>query len=262
VSERVETISAAIMAGGGAGDEVALAEDAPCKALVDLGGKPMIEWVATAVRGAALIGETVIVEGPGQELSASWFEPMIPVATAGGTGFIDSVQAAAQALPNAEKILLVTVDIPLVTAEGLDDFARSCIASQAELSYTIAAAEEVEREFPGRGKTVVRLREGRFTGGSVAGVTRRFIVEQAETIALTFDRRKSKLALVRMFGWGFVARLALGRLSVADLEKRGSEMLGCTLQAVRTKYPGLAFDVDHAEDLELARKLIRERGLA
>lgn len=261
MSERVETIAAAIMAGGGPGDEVALAEDAPCKALVDLGGKPMIEWVAAAVRDAALVGETVVVEGPGQELSASWFEPMARVVTAAGTGFIDSVQAAAQALPDAEKILLVTVDIPLMTPEGLGDFARSCIASQAELSYAIAAAEEVEREFPGRGKTVVHLREGRFTGGSVVGITRRFIVEQAETIARTFDRRKSKLALVRMFGWSFVARLLTGRLSVTDLEKRGSEMLGCALQAVRTNYPGLAFDVDHAEDLELARKLIRERGL-
>jgi len=259
VSEREASIPAAILAGGAGDDEVAAAAGATCKALVDVGGRPLIDRVARALQGARLVGEIVAVEGPGGELSAGWADPMVPVVRASGRGFLDTVMAAAEALPDAERILLATVDIPMVTPEALDAFAASCLAGQAELSYCIVSADEMERDFPGRGKTVVRLREGRFTGGSVVCVSRRFVVEQGEAIARTFDRRKSKLALAGMFGWGFVVRLALGLLSVADLERRGSQMLGCSLRAVPMSHSGLAFDVDDAGDLELARKFIRDR---
>lgn len=253
-----ERLAAAILAAGGP-DEVAASAGATCKALVDLSGRPMVEWVAAAVRDATMVSEFVVVEGPGGELSAGWERPLAPIVRAAGTGFLDTVRAAADALPGADRILLVTVDIPMVTAAELDDLARSCLAAQAELSYAVVSAEQVDRQFPGRGKTVARLREGRFTGGSVACVSRRFVVEQGEAIARTFDRRKSKLALAQMFGWGFVARLALGRLSLADLERRGSQMLGCRLFAVRTEHAGLAFDVDDTGDLELARGFMRRR---
>lgn len=253
-----EQFAAAILAGGGA-DEVATAGGASCKALVDVGGRPMIEWVAGAVRDATMIGEFVAVEGPGGELSAGWRQPSARVVRAAGPGFIDTVRAATDALPDADRILLATVDIPMVTAADLDDFARSCLETQAGLSYAMISAESFDRQFPGRGKTVAHLREGRFTGGSVVCVSRRFVLEQGEAIARTFERRKSKLAMAQMFGWGFVLRLLAGRLSVADLERRGSQMLGCSVVAVRTERAGLAFDVDDPGDLELARAYIRER---
>lgn len=253
-----EQLAAAILAAGGV-DEVARAAGAPCKALVDLVGQPMVAWVATAVRAAEVIGDFVVVEGPAGELSAGWQQSWARVVRAEGPGFLDTVRAAVAALPTAERILLVTTDLPLVTAAELDDFGRSCLATQAELSYAIISADSFERQFPGRGKTVARLREGRFTGGSVACVSRRFVVEQGEAIARTFERRKSKLALAALFGWGFIARLLAGRLSLADLERRGSQMLGCRLVALPTEHAGLAFDVDDPGDLELARQFLAQR---
>jgi len=251
-------LAAAILAGGGGGDKVAAAGGVACKALVDMGGEPMVNRVVRAALAAELIEDVVVVEGPGKQLSAGWAEPLARVATAPGEDFLDTVQEAARALPDADRILLVTVDIPMVTAEELDGFVRSCIGTQAELSYAMISAEDFDKEFPGRGKTVAHLREGHFTGGSVACVSRQFVVEQGETIARTFDRRKSKLALAQLFGLSFVAKMLVGQLSVAELEKRGSEMLGGRLHAVRTSSAGLAFDVDDAGDMELAREFVRK----
>jgi hypothetical protein len=185
--------------------------------------------------------------------------PNVPIVTADGPRFVDTLAAAVEARPDNERVLVVSADLPLLTSEAVDGFVRSCQETQGELSYPIVQAEAFDKAFPGRGKTVAPLREGRFTGGNLAIVTRRFVLEQGTAIARTFDRRKSTVALAWMFGLRFVARLLLGTLSVEDLEERGGEMLGTTLAAVPVEWPEIGFDVDHQEDLELASRFLRER---
>lgn len=251
---------AAILAGGGPDDEVAAAMGAPCKALVELEGRPLIEYVLDALRRAETVGEIIAVEGPVRPLSGSgrgW--PEMPVITAPGRRLIDTFSAAAKAFPEHDRVLIATADLPLLTARVVDGFVRSCQESRCELSYPIVQAEAFDEAFPGRGKTVAPLREGRFTGGNLAIVTRRFVLEGGPAIARTFDRRKSPLGLAWMFGLPFVARLLTGTLSIEDLERRGGELVGSTVAAVPVPWPEIGFDVDHAEDLELARRYLRER---
>lgn len=254
-------VSAAILAGGSSDDGVATATGAPCKALVELEGRPLIAWVIDALREAETVGEIVAIEGPGRSISLSdGRRPDFPIVTARGPRFLDTLSAAVEARSDDERVLVVSADLPLLTSEAVDGFVRSCQETQGELSYPIVEAEAFDRAFPGRGKTVAPLREGRFTGGNIAMVTRRFVIEQGAAIARTFDRRKSTVGLAWMFGLRFVARLLLGTLSVEDLERRGGEMLGTTLAAVPVPWPEIGFDVDHAEDLELAGRLLRERS--
>jgi len=250
---------AAILAGGDGRDKVAAAGGAPCKALVEIEGRPLVAWVADALAGAQTVGRVVAVEGPGGPLTASGRTQDLEIVTARGPEFIDTMAAAAQAHPDAERILLATGDLPLLSAEATDGFVRSCQETQAELSYPLVRAEQLDRVFPGRGKSTVPLREGRFIGANLVIVARRFMLEEGAATARTFARRKSLVGMCRMFGWGFVLRLALGQLSVTDLERRGSEMLGTTIEAVPTRWPEIAFDVDHAADLELARHFLRRR---
>jgi CTP:molybdopterin cytidylyltransferase MocA len=223
-------------------------------------GRPLIAYVVDALRSAQLVDEIVIVEGPNKAITHSdGLRPDLPIVTAEGPRFLDTLSAAVQARPEDERVLVASSDLPLLTSRAVDGFVRSCQETQGELSYPIVQAEAFDEAFPGRGKTVASLREGRFTGGNLAMVTRRFVLEQGSAIARTFDRRKSTVGLAWMFGLRFVARLLLGTLSVEDLERRGGEMLGATLAAVPVPWPEIGFDVDHAEDLELASRFLRER---
>jgi len=252
-------VAAAILAGGDATDKVALAGGAPCKPLVAIEGRSLVSWVAEALAGASSVGPVVVVEGPTAPISASGVALGVPIVTAAGPSFIDTITAAAQAHPDAERLLLATGDLAMLTPAAVDGFVASCQDTHAELSYPLVHLEEFDRAFPGREKSPVRLREGRFIGANLVMISRRFILEQGPVIARTFAERKSKLGMCRIFGWGFVLRLALGRLSVADLERRASEMLGTMVQAVPTPRPEIAFDVDDADDLELARHYRRRR---
>ena len=260
VSSTDERITAAILAGGGADDAVAKAAGVPCKALVPVEGRPLIDWVLDALRGAETVGDIIAIEGPKRALTnADGQCPDLPIATAQGGRMIDSFTAAVEARPEDDRVLIVTVDLPLLTSEAVNGFVRSCQELHGGLSYPIVQAEAFDKAFPGRGKTVVPLREGRFTGGNLAIVTRRFVLEGAPAIARTFERRKSTVSLAWMFGFTFLAKLLTHRLTIEDLERRGGELVGTTVAAVPVQWPEIGFDVDHAEDLELAGRYLRER---
>lgn len=253
-------IPAAILAGGGPDDVLAAAAGVPCKALVPVEGRPLIEYVVEALRGAETVGEIIAVEGPGKSLSGGIGPDLgVPIFGAGGERLIDTFTAAAEACPGSERVLIATVDLPLLTSEAVDGFVRSCQETQEGLSYPIVQAEAFDRAFPGRGKTVVPLREGRFTGGNLAIVSRRFVLEGGPAIARTFERRKSTVRLAWMFGIGFLAKLLTGNLTIEELERRGGELVGTTVTAVPVPWPEIGFDVDHMEDLELASRFLRER---
>lgn len=253
-------ITAAILAGGGPDDIVAEAAGVPCKALVPIEGRALIEYVMDALRAAETVGEIIAVEGPARPLSGERGRDLgVPIVTAEGNRLIDTFTAAAKAPTEGERVLIATADLPLLTAKAVDGFVRSCQESHSGLSYPIVQAEAFDEAFPGRGKTVVPLREGRFTGGNLAIVTRRFVLEGGPAIARTFDRRKSAVRLAWMFGFTFLAKLLTGRLTIRDLERRGGELVGTTVAAVSVPWAEIGFDVDHAEDLELAGRFLRER---
>lgn len=256
-------ITAAILAGGGADNEVAAAARTTCKALAPISGRPLIDYVLDALRGARTVGAIVAIESPARSLSLSGLAPAdVPIIAAAGERMIDSFVAAVEACPDQERVLIVTADLPLLTSEAVDGFVRSCQDAPCGLSYPVVQAEAFDEAFPGRGKTVARLREGRFTGGNLAVVDRRFVLEQAPAIARTLDRRKSPVGMATIFGLSFVARLLTGTLSISDLERRGGEMLGTKLMAVPVRWPEIGFDIDHAEDLELAGRFLADRSAA
>lgn len=258
MSDAAKPLPAAILAGGGREDGLAHESGASCKALVHFNGRPMIDWVAEALAESRLVADVVAVEGSDRALSRD-AAPELPIVAAEGPGFIDTMAAGVRAFPEADRVLVVTADLPLLTAEAIDGFVRSCQETQSGLSYAIVEAEAFEIAFPGRDKTVARLREGRFTGGNLAVVTRRFVLEQGPVIARTFDRRKSPIGMAQIFGLSFVVRLVLGRLRIVDLERRGSEIIGAPVSAVPVPWPEIGFDVDDAEDLELARCFLGEQ---
>lgn len=253
-------INAAILAGGGPDDPVARAAGVPCKALVPVEGRTLLDYVLEALRNAETVDGIIAVEGPDRNLSRSGTElPDIPIVAAEGDRLIDTFTTAARACPDEERILIATVDLPLLTPEAVDGFVRSCQETSGGLSYPIVQADAFEKAFPGRGKTTVPLVEGRFAGGNLAIVTRRFVLEGGPAIARTFDRRKSTVRLAWMFGIRFLARLLTGALRIEDLERRGGELVGTTVAAVPVPWPEIGFDVDHEEDLELAGRFLRER---
>ena len=241
----------AIIAGGATAGTALEGADARLKALIDIGGEPMVALVVRAARSAPSVGR-VLVLGPqalGEAVAAEGAELRTP----SGDSFLANLQLAAETLRDHAVIVVSSCDIPLVTAEGFEDLIQKGLSSGTEFCYSIVREAAVRKHFPQGQRTVVRLRDGEFTGGNVVLVTPEFLERESALIERTFEARKSKLQLLRILGLPFVVRFLLGQLTIEILERRASDILKCSAKAIVSEDPGLAFDVDKMSDLEAVR---------
>jgi molybdopterin-guanine dinucleotide biosynthesis protein A len=236
-----EKLGAAVLAAGRIDPELAAATGVTAKALVPVGGQPMIDLVLAALDATEAVGETRVVVGAASELLGHLGARAV---VAEGPELMDTVTTGLHALGSPERILVVTGDLPLITAEALDHFCSQALQSNASIVYPVISQEHCERAFPGATRTYVRLKDGRFTGGNVAVLSRGFLTEQSDRLTEAFAARKRPLRLCAMLGWGFLARLLTGSLTLAQIIDRAEKLLGVSVCVVDTPYPEIGFDVD------------------
>jgi molybdopterin-guanine dinucleotide biosynthesis protein A len=250
-------LGAIVMANGDA-DKLARKLGAPHKAVLDLCGRSMIQRVVEALRACPQISHTVVAcrkHGPVAEHLRGTVEL---AETQEAPTFLDGIQAGFEAMPEVSRALLVTCDMPLLTPEAVSAIVREAAAHpEADLLYGMVEVELTCRAYPETRRTAIRLKEGKYTAAGVSVVSRHFIENCGPVLMEAFKQRKSKIGMARLFGAGFLAKFALGMLSVEGLVKRAEEMLGCRVAAVSLPFPECGFDVDSETDLAAARRCLQ-----
>ena len=210
-------VPAIVLAAGGKADQLALAEGVADKAMLPVGGRPMIDWVLDALAAAQLVGEVTLVANEGSPLN-DHVAGRVRVAHPQGPSFLDSIEAGMTGYADRPRVLVCTGDIPLATGEDIDEFLGRCeLQPSAELCYSMIRADVCEKQLPGGRRTTVRLREGVFTGGNIVTMSPAFLAREKQRFAEVFALRKSPLKLCRLLGWGFVIRLVFGRAALPAL---------------------------------------------
>lgn len=248
-------VDAVILAGG---DGEVIDPTCKFKGLVPVAGKPLVEWVVDAFRGASLVNEIAVVI-PTAEGLGSWVDRVDKLVVSDGS-FMDNVLAGAASFRVDRPVLVATGDIPLVTPQAIDDLVRVSLATEADFTYPMITREEMDRQFPGSERTYFRLRSGSHTGGNAMLVNPRLIPAARDLGQRLFDQRKNAVGMLRIAGLGFVARFVLGRLEPKDLAGKIQQLLGGTGAAVVTPHASLAVDVDKPSDLAMVERILHERG--
>lgn len=244
---------AVILAGGGKTDEFARRNGSVNKALIPIGGKPMFEYVFTALRNSQYIQEIIIV-GPVREFE-KYVMPGVRVFEDTGD-MVDNCLMAIHQLPQDKRAAVVTSDIPMLTAGVLDNYLAGLEALDGDFFYPVITKETNEARYPGVKRTYATLREGVFTGGNLFVLDPRVADFVARQIRSFVSQRKNVLAMSSLIGFRFLFRLLTKQLAIPEVEKRMSEILGCRAVAVVCPYPEIGTDVDKESDLELARKVL------
>jgi GTP:adenosylcobinamide-phosphate guanylyltransferase len=245
----------AIVLANGHADKLATKLGVPHKALLDMGGVPMVLRVREALEASPLVGRTVIAclkGGPVAEALRGQTE----LAEAEGESFLNGIEQGFAAMPEADRAILATCDMPLLSPAAVTELAGQVLKPPAvDLVYAIVEIELERRAYPETHRTSVKLREGSYTAAGLCAVSRRFVETCGPILMAAFGARKSKVAMGRLLGWGFLARFALGTLSLGDIAKRAEELLDCKCRVVDLPYPESGFDVDSLTDLESARRV-------
>ena len=244
-----QQIPAANLAAGRMDSKLAAATGATAKALVPLRGRPMIDRILEAAAAAETISDVRVVCSAGSPL----LEHVGALGVeASGPTFLDTIRTGLSALGRPERMLVITGDLGLITPAALDHFCGQALQSDASIVYPIVRKEDSERAFPGAARTYAAFRDGPITGGNVTVLGRRFIEDQGGRLAQAFAARKNPLRLCGMLGWGFVVRLALGRLTLEEAAERVRHILAVPAVLVQSPYAEIGFDVDKPSHLAAA----------
>lgn len=248
-----EKVGAIVLAGGKNSPELREAARQEFRALIDFRGRPLVEKALGALREAATVAEVVLI-GPGQ-LEAAVDRRLYDVLVPEGGSMVDNVFLGLGALSESRKgALIISGDLPLATADAVDDFVMRAAQSAADIAFAIVRREKYEARFPGGQRTYARLRDGAFTGANAMLVRPDFLVGHRQLIESAYAARKSPLRLVAVLGPGFLLRFLLRRLGVEDVVKRVEQILGGKGAAIESPYPELGLDIDKPADLEAARR--------
>lgn len=248
-------IDAIVLAGGLAGE--ISSEEASSKGLLDINGRPMVEYVVAALEQSDLIQNIVVVlpEKGGEDDAGA----KVKYATLGSGSISSNILAGLSKLePGSRNVLIVSADIPLLSREAIDDFIDKSVASGADICYPIIPEKAVKMRFPDSKRTYARLADGIFTGGNMCMVTVDVLRKTLDMFELIYEKRKSPFNLTRILGLRFVFKFLIGKMTITDVEKRLSKILGARGKAVQTSFPEVGFDIDKPGDLEIA---IREMAV-
>jgi len=250
--ENTEKLDALVTAGGRIDGEFAAAVGVELKALIELGGRTVLDRVLTALRDSGRV-ERIVVVGPAELEKGADFSGVERLEDAGSLA--ENFLAGMRHWRDSEFVLCCTSDLPFITGQAICDFLDRC-PPEADLCYGVVTERDLRAAFPESRSMLIPLGGERVTGTGVFRFRPAAVLANEGAIHRVTEARKNRWAMVRLLGWGFLLRLKFNRLTIPVIERRVSQILGCPCQAILGVAPAFAFDLDKLVDWEAARRYL------
>lgn len=253
-------IDAIVLAGAANTGKLREVSSASAEAIIPVAGRPMLWYVVNALHQSTQIGRVIVVGPP--EVAQIDYGPGAQrvVHLPSGSSMVENLLRAVDYVKGESRVLVVTSDIPLLTAEAVDDFIERCKATEADIYYPIVSKETNEAKYPGVQRTYVKLLEGTYTGGNLALVAPEALIRGRRVIEQAFLMRKKPIKLARLLGFRFILKFILNRLSLHEIEQRVTDILGCSGRAVVSPFPEVGIDVDKPSDMQVVEQELAAQG--
>lgn len=238
------------------------------KALLDIAGKPMIQWVLDAVSEAKSVGHVAVVglvlsevEGLDGSVDLSCKKPLSVIPN--HYNMVENLRAGARQIlelnPSAKYVMTCTSDIPMVTPEAFDWIVEQAQTSRHEFYLTMITKEAMMRRFPGSKRRTDRFTDIEVRGADITVVEPRIILQGG--IADTLKQLRHNTWNQLMFiGFDTLLLIRLRRLDLAGFAKRLAKKHGLDWSPLVCPFPEIAMDVDFPQELELARRVLSKAG--
>lgn len=249
-----ESLSALILAGTrpGVPDPMAQACGVSHKALIPIGGIPMVLRVIHALQATPGIGRiAVCIDNP--DVLTGLVPSDIDILPAAPGGPSASVQIGLTQL--GTPLLVTTADSALLRPAWITEFLDHA-SPEADVSVAVAPQDVVLRDVPGTRRTFIHLSDITFSGCNLFLFRTPASLQIAELWQHVEKNRKHPLRIAMLLGPGILFRALFKKLTRAALCDRVGTLSGTTAELVPLSDGRAAVDVDKPADLELTEKLI------
>jgi len=230
------------------------------KALIDIAGKPMIQWVLDALSEARNV-DNVIIVGLSPKSHLQCKKPLHYLPNQGKmlANLIAGVEKSLELNPQNQYVLIVSSDIPTLQPHMVDWLVETCGQTQDDLYYGVCRREVMERRFPDSRRTYTRLKDMEVCGADMNIVHVNMARQHLEVWEALIANRKNPLAQARVLGLDTFFLLLTRRITLDEAVQRFSQRIGVKGRAIVWQYAEPCMDVDKPHQLEVVRADLTRR---
>ena len=224
------------------------------KALIDVAGKPMIQWVLDALGDAKRV-DNVIIIGLSPKSGVTCKKPTHYVSNQGRmlANIVAGVNKALEINKKNQYVLVVSSDIPALKPEMVDWLVDTCMETKDDLYYGICPREVMEKRFPDSKRTYTKLKNIQLCGADINITDGRMATEHLDLWESLIGSRKNPLRQASMIGWDTFFQVAIRSITLEDLVAKVCSRIGIKGRAIQWPYAEPCMDVDKPHQLELLR---------
>jgi molybdopterin-guanine dinucleotide biosynthesis protein A len=228
-------------------------QDKP-KALLDMGGRTMLERVVDALQSSQYV-EDIVVVGLGDDMGMTFQRPVYHLSDQGGmvSNVLAGIRWIEENRPGVETLLACSADIPLITSAIIDDFVERSRPWDKGVYYNFVTREVMEARFPGSRRTFVKLKGLEVAGGDVIIGQVSLAESNRELWEALTNARKHAWRIARVVGLRMLLKFLFRQVSLRDIEDTIGRLVGCPASAILNPHAEIAMDVDKPYQVELAR---------
>jgi len=224
------------------------------KALIDIAGKPMVQWVLDALGDSKNV-DNVIVIGLSSRSGITCKKPLHFLSNQGRllANIVAGVNKVLELNKKNKYVLVVSSDIPAIKPVMVDWLIETCMQTKDDLYYGVCPKDVMESRFPGSKRTYTHLKDMDVCGADMNITHVRMATEHLDMWEQLIGTRKSPLRSASIIGFGTLFKLATRQLTLEEAVSRVSQRIGIKGRAVVWPYAEPCMDVDKPHQLELLR---------
>jgi GTP:adenosylcobinamide-phosphate guanylyltransferase len=224
------------------------------KALIDVAGKPMIQWVLDALSDSKKV-DNVIIIGLSPKSGLTCKKPIHYISNQGRmlANIVAGVNKSLELHKKNEYVLIVSSDIPTLKGEMVDWLVKTAMQTKDDIYYGVCPREVMEARFPTSKRTYTHLSDMDVCGADVNIIHVNQVTQHLDTWEALIGNRKSPLRQAAVIGLDTLYQLWRRKFTLKQLEKRASERIGMKGRAIIWEHAEPCMDVDKPHQLEMMR---------
>ena len=224
------------------------------KALLDIAGKPMIQWVLDALCQADTIEQIVVIGLPEKSGVTC---PKVTAWLSNHGGLLENIRAGVikvkELNPQAGHVLSVSSDIPAITPEVVNWAVSIADDPEMDIYYNIIRREIMEARYPTSKRSYTRLKGLEVCGGDMNVIHTKTVTHNNDLWDKIIDARKNVFKQASLIGYDTLILLLLRLIDLEAAERMVTRRLKVMGKAVICPYAEVGMDVDKPFQLEIMR---------
>ena len=232
------------------------------KALVRVGGEPMLTQVVRTLHCVPAIGRIVVL-GQGVDalraaVDAGGGGDMLP----SGSGISASIRSVAGSDSAPWPLFVTTADHVLLTRAMVEEFLGAVGVESLRPDLAVGMVEHavMKAQFPDAKRTWLRFADGAWSGANLFALTSPATIAALDLWAEAEQDRKKPIKLFLHFGIGLALRAITRTIGLGEALAQAGVRLGLTARLVPMSDPVAAIDVDKVSDHQQAEAILAARN--